>query len=227
MKLLWLQEKYSDVKIDNLIRSSRRSVSLEIRGNGELVVRAPLRLVYSAILDIIKKKAKWIEEKRQCIRSREIPTDNEKYFLGQKLNVITVPGEKASVSYDKNNFFITLSQHRTIKALLSRWYKQKTFEIVIPRTVKFAKAFGLKVAKISISTANRKWGSCNRKGYVTFSFRLVMLPMEIIDYIIIHELAHLVEFNHSKQFWTAVHKMMPGYQQHEQWLKQNSYKFSL
>lgn len=161
------------------------------------------------------------------MKEREFPADNEKYFLGRKLNVITIPGEKASISLDENSFFITVPQHRTVEALLSRWYKKKTLEIVLPKTVHIAKEFGLGVTKISISTASHRWGSCNKKGNITFSFRLIMLPLEIIDYIIIHELAHLVEFNHSKLFWATVQKMMPEYKQHEKWLKHNSYNFFL
>ena len=216
-----------EVKIDNLIRTNRRSVSLEIRGKGELIVRAPLRLAHSCILDIVRKKAEWIKEKQQHMKTREIPSANEKYFLGQKLNVITVSGEKASVSFDENNLFITMPQHRTVQALLSRWYKTKTLEIVLSRAVRLANEFGLGFTKVSISTASRRWGSCNKKGHITFSFRLVMLPLEVVDYIIIHELAHLVELNHSKRFWATVHKMMPEYELHEKWLKHNGYKFSL
>lgn len=216
-----------EVKIDNLIRSNRRSIALEIRGNGELIVRAPLKLAHSSILDIVRKKAEWIKEKQQKIKARKFPAADEKYFLGRKLKILTVPGEKVSISFDENSFFITLPQHRTVNALLSRWYKQKTLEIVFPRTVQLAKEFRLEVTKISISTANRRWGSCNKKGHITFSFKLIMLPMEIIEYIIIHELAHLVELNHSKQFWESVQKMMPEYEQHEQWLKHNGYKFFL
>ena len=216
-----------EITIDNLIRSNRRSVSLEIRGKGELIVRAPLRLAHSSILDIVRKKAEWIKEKQQQMKARKLPADNEKYFLGQKLNVITIPGEKASVSFDENNLFITMPQHRTVQALLSRWYKAKTLEIVLPRTVHFAKEFGLGFTKVSISTASRRWGSCNKKGHITFSFRLIMLPSDIVDYIIIHELAHIVELNHSSRFWATVHKMMPEYEQHEKWLKHNGYKFSL
>ena len=216
-----------EIKIGNLIRSNRRSVSLEIRGKGELIVRAPLKLDHSCILDIVRKKAEWIKEKQQHMKTREFPADSEKYFLGQKLNVITIPGEKASVSFDENNFFITVPPHRTVQALLSRWYKKKTLEIVLPRTVRFAKELGREFTKISISTASRRWGSCNKKGNITFSFRLIMLPLEVIDYIIIHELAHLVELNHSKRFWAAVEKMMPEYEQHEKWLKHNGYRYCL
>lgn len=216
-----------EVNIDDFIRTNRRSVSLEIRGDGKLTVRAPLRFAYSSVMDIVRKKSNWIKEKQQQIKTRERPSHNEKYFLGKKYDIITEFGEKASVSLEEEGFFITVPQYRTVDALLSRWYKIKTVQIVIPRAIHFAKEFGLEFLKISISTARLRWGSCNKKGHITFSFRLIMLPSEIIDYIIIHELAHLVELNHSKQFWAAVQKMMPEYEQHEKWLKHNGYRFCL
>ena len=216
-----------EIKIDNFIRSNRRSVSLEIRGDGKLTVRVPLRFAYSSILDIVREKAEWINKKQQQMKTREHPYHNEKYFLGKKYDVISNFGIKASVSFDEKGFFITVSQHRTIEALLSRWYKIKTIEIVLPRVAYLAGKFGLEFSKVSISIAKRRWGSCNKRRHITFSFRLIMLPSEIIDYIIIHELAHLVELNHSRRFWTAIQKMMPVYKQHEKWLKHNGYKFYL
>lgn len=97
--------------------------------------------------------------------------------------------------------------------------KEKTLSIVVPRVEHYAKIMGLSPKKISASSAKRRFASCSSQGTLNFSFRLCNYPQEAIDYVVVHELAHMVEMNHSKRFWAVVAKYMPDYQERKKLLK--------
>lgn len=91
--------------------------------------------------------------------------------------------------------------------------KRKTLEIVVPRVQHYASIMGITPNKISASSAKARFASCNSRGNLSFSFRLCLYPIEAIDYIVVHELSHMVEMNHSKRFWAVVEKYMPDYKE--------------
>ncbi len=91
--------------------------------------------------------------------------------------------------------------------------KRKTLEIVVPRVQHYASIMGLTPNKISASSAKARFASCNSRGNLSFSFRLCLYPVEAIDYIVVHELSHMMEMNHSKRFWAVVEKYMPDYKE--------------
>ena len=91
----------------------------------------------------------------------------------------------------------------------------------------FAHAQGFKVKKIRISSARTRWGSCSAKGTLSFTWRLVMAPPDVIDYVVVHELCHLKELNHSKAFWAQVEAILPDYKTRRKWLKDNGAKLHL
>ena len=97
--------------------------------------------------------------------------------------------------------------------------KEKTLSIVLPLVESYSKIMGLTPHKISASSAKRRFASCNSKGNLSFSFRLCLYPIEAIEYVVVHELAHMVEMNHSKKFWAVVEKYMPDYRQRRNLLK--------
>ena len=97
--------------------------------------------------------------------------------------------------------------------------KEKTLSLVVPRVEHYAKIMGLSPKKISASSAKRRFASCSSQGTLNFSFRLCNYPQEAIDYVVVHELAHMVEMNHSKRFWAVVAKYMPDYQERRKLLK--------
>jgi predicted metal-dependent hydrolase len=105
--------------------------------------------------------------------------------------------------------------------LLAAWYKDQARLILPERTNYFAHQFGLKVRSIRITSARTRWGSCSRLNALSFTWRLVMAPLEIIDYIVVHELAHIAEKNHSRAFWSQVERMLPDYHYRRKWLKNN------
>jgi hypothetical protein len=108
-----------------------------------------------------------------------------------------------------------------------KWYKSQALAILTERTRFFAQKFGLRFGKIRISSARTRWGSCSTAGTLSFTWRLVMAPLEVVDYVVIHELAHLKVKNHSAVFWAEVAKMMPDYKRHVTWLKKNGQSLTI
>lgn len=207
-----------------IIRSRRRSISLVITREPALVIRAPFRVSEDYIQDLVNRKMTWIQKKLEEMAKR--PKQNKQYingeeflFLGKLYRLQITDNLKNIQVLDK----LYLPQKKLPKARkhIVAWYKKQANEIIVKRTKVLAEKFDFNPSSIRISGAMRRWGSCNSKRRINFSWRLVMTPPEVIDYVIIHELSHLVHLNHSKSFWAKVKAVLPDYKDRIKWLKQN------
>jgi predicted metal-dependent hydrolase len=124
-------------------------------------------------------------------------------------------------------FLLAARQREKARAVFENWYRQQAAQVIKPRTSDLAEQNGFQFQIIRINGAKTRWGSCGPKGSLNFSWRLVMAPPEIIDYVIIHELVHLRVRNHSKRYWAAVNQIMPDFKQRRAWLQKNGYQLSL
>lgn len=104
--------------------------------------------------------------------------------------------------------------------------KKRTEEIVIPLVEKYSAVMGLHPSKVNITSAKRVFGSCTDRGHLNFSFRLCLYPVSAIEYVVVHELSHMKEMNHSKRFWAVVEKYLPDYREGKKLLKENIYEHS-
>lgn len=139
-------------------------------------------------------------------------------FLGKKYPVSIRQNAKSIVELS-DKLYIASSNPIRIKRYLEVWYKQQARIIIQKRLNHYARISKLHFNTMSITDAQTRWGSCSSQKNLHFNWRLVMAPVEVIDYVIAHELAHLVEMNHSRQFWETVRKMFPLYRQYRTWLK--------
>ncbi|MDD3284821.1 MAG: M48 family metallopeptidase [Patescibacteria group bacterium] len=140
-------------------------------------------------------------------------------FVNQKNNWIT---KKQKIATDKK-YDLKKLQGSEIKKIT----KQKAENIINKRVKYYSKLENIKYNKIKITNAKNRWGSCSFKNNINLSMRLAMAPIEIIDYVVIHELCHIKEKNHSKKFWNEVEKIMPNYKQNEKWLKTKGHLLSI
>lgn len=199
-----------------LIRSRRRTLSLTITQDATLVVRAPMRLNMGVIHDFIKRKQPWVLRKMDEMRRR--PRTQLRRF---------VPGEKFLFLGQPHELVHSLESQKNPRAQMVAWFREQAEKIIIERCQHLAAHTGLHPRKIRISHASSRWGSCSARKTVSFSWRLVMAPIEVIDYVIIHELVHLSEMNHSHRFWSKVASLMPDYKQHNKWLKDHGSMMTL
>ena len=215
-----------------ILRTNRRSLSLTIAKDGSLIVRAPKRLSMDYIYSFIKQKEKWILTKQRQIENNHIVNESiytydELLFCGKKYKKVEVDGLK-KVELSGNSIFVPagLEKQKQIKLLL-KWYVSVTKEILKERIVYFSNLMQRDYNIIKLDNSKTKWGSCDNKNNLNFNLRLSMLPHKVIDYIVIHELSHIVEFNHSKKFYAIIESVMPDYKKNRALLKQHNYLLQL
>ncbi len=233
-----LREKYKsreiepiEIKIDEIIYSNRKSFCLDIKPDGRLIIRAPIGASQERIRNIINKKSVWIRKKLRLIKERD---NKQKEFLHNrnflylgKSYPLLISDKKDYSNYplilENNNFILAKNYTDDVIEVFAWWYKKEAYRIISERIVKYSSIMEAKYNKIGITNAMKRWGSCGSNGNLNFSWRLIMTPLIIIDYVVIHELAHLEELNHSKRFWNKVASIMPDYKRHRDWLKKNGH----
>jgi predicted metal-dependent hydrolase len=214
------------IKIDKLIRSKRRTIALIIERDGSFTVRAPMRAPHAAIETFIQQKADWIARTREKIKSIELTvgkqyTDGEKFlFLGSPFDLKLVELQKHLLHFD-SGFTLRQSAQTKGEQVFTRWYKARAFEIISERVEKYSQQYNFVPKQVKISFAKTRWGSCSPNGTLNFTWRLVMAPLDVIDYVVVHELVHLRVKNHSSKFWKVVESICPEYKKQRKWLREN------
>ena len=217
----------TEIKIAKIIRSRRRTIALEIARDAQLIVRAPYRTPFDFIEKVVFKKRFWIKEKQEFVKerckkivSKEFVSGEGFLYLGEIYKLEIVDASDIAIAFN-NGFQISRKYLDAAKEILIAWYKEQAYQKISERAGWHSSLSGLKYNRIKISDAQRRWGSCSAKGNLNFSWRLIMAPLRVIDYVVAHELAHLEEKNHSKAFWNKVKIMLLDYEQYKDWLKEN------
>jgi predicted metal-dependent hydrolase len=220
------------IKIDKLIRSKRRTIALIIERDGSFTVRAPLRAPHAAIETFIQQKADWVTRTREKIKSTR-PTIGKQYtngekflFLGSSFDLKLVGFQKPSLHFD-SGFTLSRAAQTKGEQVFTRWYKERALEIISERVKQYAGQYGFMPKQVKISSAKTRWGSCSPNGTLNFTWWLVMAPLDVIDYVVVHELAHLRVKNHSGKFWNVVESIYPEYKKQRKWLRENGGKLNL
>jgi predicted metal-dependent hydrolase len=219
------------MEIDRLIRSKRKTMTLIIERDGTLTVRAPVRVSRAQIESFVQQKENWIDRARQKIKAAEVfpkqYVDGEKFlFLGSSFDLKLVKPQRPSLKFD-GEFRLSNTAQKRGESIFTRWYKDRAFEIITERVAKFSEQYDFAPKQLKITSARTRWGSCSPNGGLNFSWRLVMAPLDVIDYVVIHELAHLRVKNHSRKFWKLVESVLPGYKVQRKWLREHGEKLTL
>ncbi|SFV64327.1 Putative predicted metal-dependent hydrolase [hydrothermal vent metagenome] len=208
-----------------LIRSNRKTLAIEISQNAQLIVRAPQKLSIKKVENFINEKQNWINKKIIAIKKSltlgEFKyTDNEKHlFLGEKYPIKLTTEQDKELIFFQNTFYLKHPINNP-KEVFMNWYLTIAKKHLINRVEFFAKIHNLNYKKIKVNKAKTRWGSCSYDNNLNFNYRLIITPEFVLDYVVIHELAHTIHKNHSKDFWDFVAIMMPKYKNAKNWLKQ-------
>lgn len=222
----------TEVKVDKIIKSRRRTFSIEIKKDGSVILRAPKRATGEDLKKVIDDKRGWIcktqkkiLDKYTKVKPKEFKNGEEFLFLGEKIKLLIDEKINSTIFIPEDGFFMPALYEEKAKNVFLEWYKNKAFEVISKRVKYYSGIFGFKYAKIRISNAEKIWGSCAANGNISFSWRLIMAPLTVIDYVVAHELAHLEHRNHSKRFWGKVADIIPDFKKRRKWLKENEYLF--
>ena len=209
----------------HLTRSARKTVAIAIR-NGVVYVRAPFYLPKKNIDQFVFEKLPWINK---TVDKQNVQIEERKSFVVDYGGVLIFRGKPYPINpcdgryaeYDDEALHMPQGlSPLQIKATCVRLYKILAQMHISKRVAFFAKKMKVEPAAIKINSATKRWGSCSSQGSLNFAWRLIMADDAVIDYVVVHELAHILEMNHSTRFWIIVQRMLPDYQQRQNQLKE-------
>ncbi len=207
-----------------MIYQKRRTIGIYVTAGAEIEIRCPRGTPAEDIEKFARKHSGWAEE--ALAKKRAVIEEKEKFriadtavFLGETYPVKRIPEQKAG--FNGEYFFMPEDMEpEDVKKYMIRIYKSAAERYIVKRTREIAGEIGLYPSKVGITSAKTRWGSCSGRNSLNFSWRLIMASRKAVDYVIIHELAHTAEHNHSRRFWDIVGKIMPDYKNAEAELKE-------
>jgi predicted metal-dependent hydrolase len=206
-----------------IIRSMRKSLALSILPDKTLVVKAPIFLPQWEIDRFINKNQDWINRKLNSIQTKTLKREYKEgeEFLYQGETIKLKIGDYSRISVTKENLLLPKHMAFRAKKEIENWYIKQAKILITDLTIKYAKEFNTSFKEISFSDTRSKWGSCTHDNRLQFSWRLIMAPLLVTRYVVVHELSHTLEKNHSRNFWARVSSINPSYRQQVKWLKMN------
>ena len=214
-----------------VVRSIRRTAALHIIGS-DLQVRVPDYVGDERVAAFLKRKRPWIRSKVAEIsllpphRTKELVSGESFPYLGRNYRLKVQEGHQVGVCLSGGYLRATIRaneqvEHRTlrIQQYLQNWYRSRALERLQDKTNRYAQQIGVSPAGVSVRNFKSRWGSCDKQGQVVFNWNIIKAPHSIVDYVVFHELCHLVHPNHSKDFWQLVGRHDTSYAEHRQWLK--------
>lgn len=214
------------IRIDKVVRSKRRTIALVVGADATLTVRAPISTPLEYIENLVRRKLRWVNKKIREVQSRPI-VRNKRFvngesfmYLGDPYKLRVVSDANAPLIFQKE-FVLAREHQKEARKLLIDWYQKEAAKKILSRVEWHALRCGMKIRRVKITSAQKRWGSCGKDGSLNFSWKLIMAPLPVLDYVVVHELAHILERNHSDGFWRKVALMCPSYRSSMKWLKQN------
>jgi len=219
-----------------LIRSTKRkTISLQIMVDQGLVIRCPNKAKISDIENLIHKKTKWIVSHLQKYHDmneskivKEYISGDTLLYLGKLFLLNLLPGKVSRINLEqqnqKINFICRVEKKEDPKykeRFLVKWYKLKLGTLISEIISSNKDQFQKSPSSIKIRSYKRRWGSTSGDGKISFNWKLMLAPFEVIEYVVIHELSHLIQMNHSKEYWNLMYLIDPKYKEKRNWLKKN------
>ena len=216
-----------------VLRSKRKTSVLYIVGD-ELQIRVPNRVRDRKIVEILEIKERWIRNKviqlqnQRITNKREFISGESFSLFGRNLYLKVLEGGKVGTQLIDDYLITTVRtseigdlRKSRIKTYLEKWYIHEAYQKLEEKVMRYSKIIRVSPREIKVRNYKTRWGSCDNKGRLTFNFHLIKAPHEIVDYVVIHELCHMIQPNHSKFFWNEVARFDPSFKNHKKWLKLN------
>ena len=209
-------------------KSKRKTLSIYIERDGSVAVLAPDSKTDDEIAQVLKDKeyqiykhlAEW-QMLNTAKVEREVVNGQSYLYLGRNYRLELVD-EQPKPLLLKNGYFLLRKQDKAqANRLFIEFYKEKGLPKIIERVQRFKTKMGVEVGQVRIMELQNRWASCSDKGNLNFHWKCFMASLDILDYLVVHELAHLIHQNHTRAFWNEVDKVLPNYQKQVEWLKIN------
>jgi len=213
-------------------RRRRRTIAITIERDGRIVVRAPARTARDALHQFVQDKRPWIKRKLLQIRQerthahpRTFVSGERFFYLGDSypLKVMQSSNGTPPLTFISGEFQLNERFKGDRKALFVAWYKMQAETLIRQRVDRYRGVMDIPSVQTRITSAKYQWGGCSSRDRIAFSWRIVLAPLPMVDYVVVHELAHLRERNHSSNFWKIVEAILPDYRLRRQWLREQGY----
>jgi len=206
--------------------SNRKTLAIFVERDKSIVVKAPIGTPQEKIDDFVTRKKYWIykklknPQKFKLKRKKEFVSGASILFLGTSYRLDVVDEKIDGITFDNTKFVISRNNQKNAYNYFKSWYRKKAEEIITPKVDYYANNLGVEYNQIKISHMEYRWGSCTPKNNLNFNWRLIKAPMFVIEYVIVHELAHFLESNHTSNFWNIVGTQVPKYLTAKNWLRE-------
>jgi predicted metal-dependent hydrolase len=208
-----------------------RRVRLEVSQRTGLTVIVPRSYSISRIPGLLKSKERWISrnlarfsQSQPLSAPRKLNRGDTVPYLGRDLELVKQEnhhGDRVVLDGNKLSISPDLFDNGLLEPALEQWYRTEAAKLITERADKLSSEMGISYQRIVIRGQKTRWGSCSRKKNLSFNWKLIMAPGSVVEYVIIHELLHLKEMNHSKRFWELVARYCPSWRENKKWLKQH------
>lgn len=217
----------------------RKTLSIVVEAPRAITVIAPVGSTEDRIMETVKAKSKWIIQKLFEIKEMEYRKRNKEYingesfiYMGRNYSLQIVVNEtirEPETKLSKGKFFVTVPSKSddAIKLALENWYKDKAKEKIAERIAYYQPSFDINPKRLVIKDQQKRWGSCTKSHELLFNWKCVMAPSAVLDYIVVHEMCHMVYMNHSKEFWQMVKKVLPDYEARKELLRNYGVRYDL
>lgn len=207
-----------------------RYVRLEVRRETGLTVVVPRRFPLAQLPELLKGKRRWILAKLVQVENAAAPPAGGGLkdgsvvpYMGKSLRLATRPGETPGARLAGGRLLVTLGPgDGSLDSLIEQWFRLQAAVALRARVDLLGATMGVSYNQLTIRGQKSRWGSCSRKGNLSFNWKLLMMPPPVMDYVVVHELAHLAVLDHSTRFWALVAKHCPQWQAHRRWLKEHA-----
>ncbi len=226
----------------NIIRRARRkTASIIVKPDKTIQVVVPAFLRDTEIAALVSKKQRWINNKLAEIDENQkvfLPYDyveGEIYtFLGNDYQLLTPTGNRPEVILNAETITVVLplklpekAKKQFTQTTLLRWYSRQAIEILTAKTYQLAEEYDLEPTSVGIKDYKSRWGCCFGDGRIYYNWRIIIAPEPVVDYVVVHELCHLAEPNHSKKYWEIVGNNLPNWKEERAWLKRNGFSLDI
>ena len=207
--------------------SNRKTLNISVERDRSIIVRAPHYLTAEKIDKVVQSKRQWIKEKLNHTQKYPIQSDSKEFvsgetlmYLGKNYQLLIVDEEIEGIELDQR-FKISKSNQPKANELFKKWYLNQALKKIEPLATKYAKSLGVEYNQFKTSEMKYRWGSCTPANNIIFNWRIIKAPMYVLEYLVAHELVHLMEDNHTPRFWNILSIQVPNYERAKNWLKKN------
>ena len=225
----------NNIAIDVHRTDRLKTVSIQV-SRGKIKISVPKNLEQFKIDRILKSKSKWIKKKLflqskiTSFRNKEYVSGEDFLYLGRHYRLKIIIGQKYNTEFKDGYLKVTVkdkSNTQKIKRLIKKWYLEKAQLHLNKMTLDLSKELGVSFNSVKVRNYNSRWGGCSSTGKIFYNWRIIMAPAKIINYVVLHELVHLKEHNHSKRFWKLLKSHYSNIDYAKQWLVYNGHTLTI